>query len=122
MAAIPDQVHDDGAFKSVAVFHGDAADANDGVRILGVDMKDWDRKPLREIGRESRRVRFARNSRKADQIVYDDVNGAADGETFDRCKVESLRPDALARKRGIAVQHNRNDSRLAVRSHARLLR
>ena len=88
---------------------GDAADAHDSVGIFGVHVEDGNRQALRDVGREARRVRFARHGGEADQIVDDDVDGAADGVSLEVGEIQRFGPDALAGEGGVAMHDDRND-------------
>ncbi len=88
MFAIADQIHDDRRRKRVAIVEGHAAYSGHRLRVFRVDVENRNRQALTEIGRKARRMQFARHSGEADQIIYDDVDRAADVESFDTGHVQ----------------------------------
>ena len=53
-------------------------DAHDGVGIFGVDVEDGNRQALGDVGGEAGGVRLLGIGGEAEEIVDDDVDGAAD--------------------------------------------
>jgi len=98
MAAVTDDVHDDVAAECRTVLRGKFSDAHDGVRVFGVDVEDRHGLAFGDIGGEARRMLLRGVCRKADQVVHDDVNCAADGVGLQIREIQRFRPDALARK------------------------
>ena len=77
MPAIPHQIDDHVPVKLLAVHHRELDRRQAGFRIVGVDVDDWDIKPLGKVAREIGRARFVGRCRKADLIVGDDMERAA---------------------------------------------
>ena len=67
-------------------------------------------------------MRFARHGGEANQIIYDDVDGAAYVVALDAGHVQRFGPDSLSRKCSVAVHDDRNDRLRATFTDARLLR
>src|SRR5215510_4576134 len=109
MTAITNDVDDDIAAERGAIVGGNSADAYDSIRIFGIHVKHRNRLALGDIGRESGGMFLRRSGGKADQIVDDDLDGAADGVGLEISKVERLRPDALSSEGGVAVHGDRPD-------------
>ena len=107
MAAIADEIDDHVGAELVAVFGGDAGDADDGVDIFGVDVEDGNRLAARDAGGEARGVLFGVAGGEAEKIVDDDVNRAADGVARQIGVVHGLGEDALSGERGVAVNQQR---------------
>ena len=59
VAAVADQVDDDIGAELVAVFERHAADADHGIDIFRIHVKDGNRLAAREVGGETRGVFFA---------------------------------------------------------------
>src|SRR6185437_1493712 len=93
VAAIADEINHDGTVEGVAIFDGDSGDADNGVGIFGVDMKNRDGQALHEIGSEARRLAFGGDGGEADEIVENDVNAAAGGVAVDHQKIQSFGAD-----------------------------
>ena len=66
VAAEADEIDDYVAVEFVAVFGGDACDADDRVDIFGVDVEDRDGLTLGQVRREAGRMLVARRSGEAD--------------------------------------------------------
>src|SRR5579885_3120491 len=109
VAPIADQVHNDIAAKGGAIFGGKAAHAHDGVRVFGIDVKDGDTLALGKVRGEAGGVLLRRAGGETDQVIHDDVNGAADGVSLQVRQVQRFRPDALAGESGVAVHDNRHN-------------
>jgi hypothetical protein len=58
VAAVADEVDDHVGAELVAVFGGEAGDADDGVGVFGVDVEDGNRLAARDAGGEARGVFF----------------------------------------------------------------
>src|SRR6266851_5267500 len=109
VAAIADEVNDDVAAEGGAIFRGKLSDAHDGVWVFGVDVEDRHGLAFGDIGSEAGRVLLRGLRGKADQVIHDDVNGAADGVSLQVREIQRFRPDALACERRIAVHHDGDD-------------
>ena len=107
VTAIADHVDDDVGAELVAIFEGHACDADDGVDVFAIDVKDGNRLATGDAGREARGMHFAGAGSESDQIVDDDVNRAADGVTGKIGVVHGLRENALAGECGVAVDEQR---------------
>src|SRR5271165_950384 len=79
VAAIADQIDDDIGVEFSAIFGGQAADTNNSVGVLGIYVKNRDALAFGEIRGEARGVLLRGTRGEANQVVNDDVNGAADG-------------------------------------------
>ena len=121
VAAIADQVDHDVAAKFVTILGGDPSDAENGIDILAVDVKNRNRLPPRELRRKSRRMFFAGVGGKSDQVVHDDVDRPTNGITCEVGVIQSLGGDALSSERGIAVDEHREILRPAAVSRTVLL-
>ncbi len=106
MPAIADEIDHDGRAECVAIIQRDPAHPNDALKILGIDMENRNRQALGDIGTKPRRVAVARRGCKPDQIVHDDVHGTADVIARQLRHIQSLRPDALAGERRVAVHRD----------------
>ena len=80
VAAVADEVDDDVGAEVVAVFGGEAGDADDSIHVFAVDVEDGDGLAAGDAGGEAGGVFFEIAGGEAEKIVDDDVNGAADGE------------------------------------------
>src|SRR5216684_4543488 len=109
MAAVADEIDDDIAAKLRAIFGGEFSDAHDGVGIFAIHVKDGNGLALGEVGGEARGVLLLGPRGEADQVVHDDVNGAADSVGLEVSEIKRFRPDALAGKGGVAVHDDGND-------------
>ena len=107
VAAVADEIDDDVGAELVAVFGGHARDADDSVDVFGVDVEDRDRLAARDAGGEARRVLFGVAGGESEQIVDDDVNGAADGVSGQVGVVHGLGENALSGECGVAVDEQR---------------
>ena len=79
--------------------------------MLGIHVHDRNLESLREIARIMRRPAVDRISRESDLVVDDDVKRSADAISAEPRHVERLRHNALAGKRGIAVDAHREHTR-----------
>src|SRR5579872_5359762 len=77
MAPVTDQVDDDVGAEFIAIFGGNAGDANDRVNVFGIDVEDWNRLAASNASGKARGVLFGVASGEAEKIVDDHVNGAA---------------------------------------------
>ncbi len=103
VAAVPDEIDDYVGAEFVAVLGGEAGDADDGIDVFAVDVKDGNGLAARDAGGEARGMFFGIAGGKAEKIVNDDVNGAADGVSGEVGVVHGLGEDALSGERGVAV-------------------
>ena len=58
VAAVADEIDDDVGAEFVAIFGGEAGDADDGVDVFGIDVEDRDRLAAGDAGGEARGVFF----------------------------------------------------------------
>ena len=93
-----------------------------GREILAVHVEDRDRQPVRDVGRERRRVLLAVGRREPELVVHHDVDRAADRVAGKVGEVERFGRDPLAGERRVAVQDDRHDPRCARRSPSRTWR
>src|SRR4030095_1943642 len=94
---------DDVGAEGVALLEGDAADAYNGVDVLGVDVEDGNRLAAGEVGGEALGVLVAIVRGEADEVVDDDVDRATDGVAGKVGEVHGLGEDALSGESGVAV-------------------
>ena len=104
-----DEIDDDVGAELVAVLQRHAADAHHRIGIFAIHVEDRNRQPLRQVGREASGVGIARIGGEADQIVDDDVDGAANGVAAQIGKVQRLGGDALPGECGVAVHQDRQN-------------
>ena len=109
VAAVADEVDDDVGVEGLAVFGGDGGDADDGLGVFCVDVEDGDGEALGEVGGEARGVGFGGQSSEAEEVVDDDLDGAADVVAVQGGEVEALGPDALSGEGGVAVDDHGED-------------
>ena len=121
VAAIADEVDHHVVRKRGAIFQRDSAHANHCVRIFRIHVENWNRQPLRNIGSETRGLQFRGPRCESDQIVDDDVNGAADGVTRNIRHVQNFGEHALPRERAVAVHGDRQNFFFAAIADPRLL-
>src|SRR5271166_3075011 len=103
VAAIADEIDHYVCAEAVAVLRSEAGNANDGVHIFAVDVKDGDRLAARDAGGEPRGMFFQIAGGEAEQIVDDNMNGAADSVAGEIGVIHGFREDALSGKGGVAV-------------------
>src|ERR1035438_4046542 len=103
VAAVADEIDDYVGAELVAVFGSEAGDADDGVDVFAVDVEDRNRLAARDAGGEAGRVLFGVAGGETEEIVDDDVDGAADGVSGEVGVVHRLGEDALSGERGVAV-------------------
>ncbi len=109
VAAVADDVHDHVTAKRGAVFRGKFADAHDGVGVFRVDMEDGHGLAFGNVRGKARGMFLDRLGGEADEIIHDDVNGAAHGIGAQVREVERFRPDALSRKCRVAMHDDGNN-------------
>ncbi len=96
-------------------------DADGGVGIFAVDVEDGDGQTLGDVGGEARGVGLFGVRGEAEEVVGDDVHGAADVVAGERGEVEGLGGDALAGEGCVAVQDDGEDLLLAFLADADLV-
>src|SRR2546427_4000213 len=109
VAAVADNVHDYVAAKCGTIFRGEFSNADDGVRIFGVHVENGNGLALGHVRGKARRMFLDRLRCKADEVIHDDVNRAANGVGPQVREVKRFRPDALARESRVAVHDDGND-------------
>ncbi len=107
VAAVSDQVDDHVGAEPVAVFGGETGYANYCVYIFAVDVEDRDRLAARDAGGETGGVLLDIACRESQEIVDDDMNGAAHGVARKVGVVHGFGEDALSGERGVAVNEER---------------
>src|SRR6266849_5588968 len=80
-------INDDAAGECIPVLQRNLSSPNHGVRVVGINMEDWDRKSLRHVRGVSRRARLGRFGSEAEKIVRNDVYSPANREPIDVCHV-----------------------------------
>ena len=106
VAAVADQVDHHVRAELVAVFQRQPADAHHRLGIFGVDVEDWNGQALGEVAGKASAGVVAGIGGEAEQVVDDDVDGAADIVGLQVAHVERLGPDALPGKGGVAVHED----------------
>ena len=114
VAPVANQVNHHVRGKRGAIFRGNLRNAHDGIGVLSVDVEDGDGQALGDVGGVARRVGFLRLRSEAQQVVDHHLDGSADLVPGDGRKVQRLCPDALAGKRGVAVDDHGQDLCLAT--------
>ena len=84
-------------------------------------MEDGNGQSLADVGGEARRIALVGVGGKADQVVDDDLDGAAYGEAGYGAQIQGFRPNALTGKRRIAMDEHRQHFGLPGFSQAHLL-
>ncbi len=108
VAAISDEIDDDVGAELVAVVDGHAGDADDGVDVFGVHVEDGNRLAAGDAGREARGMFFDVAGGESEEIVDDDVNGAADGVAGKVGVIHGFGEDALSGEGSISVNEKRD--------------
>ena len=121
VAAVADEVDDDVGVEALAVLGGDGGDAHGGVGIFAVDVEDGDGQTLGEVGGEAGGVGLFGVGGEAEEVVGDDVHGAADAVAGERGEVEGFGGDALTGEGGVAVEDDGEDPLLAFLADADLV-
>src|SRR6202008_3514238 len=106
MTAVANQVDDHLGTEFGAIFGGEPTDAHHGIGVLRVDVEDGGALTPRDAGGIAARVFLRRTSGKADEVVDDDVDAAADGIGREIGEVQRFCPDALSGEGGVAVHHD----------------
>src|SRR5260370_39089427 len=103
VAAVANEVNNNVAAKSSAIFRSEPANAHYGGGIFRVDVEYRHGLALGQVRSETRRMVLRRQGRETDEAVHADVNRAADGVRTHVSKVERLRPHALACEGRVAM-------------------
>ncbi len=103
VAAISDEVNDHVAGEGVAVIQGHAADAQNCIHIFGIHVKDRNTLAAGKLRRKTRRVQLGRDRGESDQVIDDQVDGAADAVAGNLSVIQGLGKDALAGKCSVTV-------------------
>ena len=115
VAAVADDIHDHVAAKCGTIFRGEFSNADDGVRIFGVHVENGNGLALGHVRGKARRMFLDRLRCKADEVIHDDVNRAANGVGPQVREVKRFRPDALARESRVAVDEQRKHFAALIR-------
>src|SRR6202453_1394270 len=121
VAAVANQVDDHIGVECVAVLDGQSGNTNRGLGILSIYMKDGNGQPSADIGGEARRVALLGVRGKANQIVDDDLDGAAHGKAGHGPETQCFCPDAWAGKGRISMDEHRQHLVLTVFTQPHLL-
>src|SRR6266705_1686116 len=103
VAAVADDVHDHVAAKLGAILRREFADAHHSVRVFRVNVEDGNGLAPGHVRSEARRMFLLRPCRESNEVIYDDVNRAANRVSPQVREVERFRPDALSSESGIAM-------------------
>jgi hypothetical protein len=109
VAAIAEEVDDDIGVEAMAEFRSDSRDADDCVGVLGIDVEDGNWEALGDVGGEARGVGLLGNRGEAEQVIDDDVDGAADLEAGERSEDQAFGQDSLAGEGGVSVHDDGED-------------
>ncbi len=120
VATVADEVDDNVGVETLAVLGGDGGDAHGGVGVFAVDVEDGDRQALGEVGGEAGGVGLFGVGGEAEEVVGDDVQGAADGVAGERGEVEGFGGDSLPCEGCVAVEDDGKDLLPAFFAHADL--
>ena len=108
MAAIAHQIDHDVLVEFHAIFEREARDEAHRLGIVGIHVQNRRLDHLRHVGAVQRRARIVRIAGgESHLVVDDDVHGAAGVEAARLRQLQRLHDDALAGKRGIAVNLHR---------------
>ena len=121
VAAVTDEVDNDVGAEAIAIIDGESRDANDCVNVFGVYVEDRNRLTAGKLGREARGVLFTRAGGESEQVVDDDVNGAADGVACEIRVVDGLGQNTLACEGGVAVNEERQEFLCSIGASAVVL-
>ena len=105
--AVADDVDHNVAAEFRAILRGEPSDAHHGVGIFRVHVKHRNALPLGDVRCEARGMLLHRRRGKADEIVDDDVDRAADGVALQIGEVQCLGPDTLPGKCRVAMHDDR---------------
>jgi len=104
ITAVAHHVDDHVALELLAEFERESGDIADGLGIVAVHVEDGRLDHLGDVGAIAAGAGFSGVGGEADLVVDDEVDGAAGAVARKLGKVEHLRDDTLAGKRGIAMQ------------------
>ena len=104
---VADQIDQEVALESAAVFPREPCSFEAGRWIVGIDVHDRDLEPAGESARVAGAVGLVGRCREAELIVRDDVNRSTGVVAVEAGKIERLRDDALTGKRGVAMDQHR---------------
>ncbi len=114
VAAVADEIDDHVRAKLVPVFERKPADANHCFGVFRVDVEDWNGQALGKVAGVASAGVVAGVGGKAEQVIDDDVDGAADLIARQIAHVEGLGPYTLAGKCGVAVHEDGQGLALAL--------
>src|SRR5207248_7739023 len=103
MAAKADEINHNISFERIAIFSRQSRYAHHRIRIFSIHVKDGNVQSLGGIAGEARGVQFLRLGSESDEVVGDDMDGAADVIPFHPSEVEGLGDDTLTRKGRVAM-------------------
>ena len=109
VAAVAVDIDHDIAAEFLAELESDPGNFDDCQRILAIHMENRGIDNLGDVGAVGGRAGIHRQGGEADLVVDDEVNGAAGFVAGQLGHIESLRDDALADERGVAVNEERKD-------------
>ena len=107
---IADQVDERVAPELPAEIHGEMHRRDAGVDVVGIDVHDRHVEAFSQIRSVACRTPVRGIRREADLVICDQVKRAAGLVTGKRLQIEDFRDDALSRKRGVAMNQDRNRS------------
>ncbi len=107
VTAITDHVHHNITAELVTIFEGHAAHAQDSIHVFGIYVKNGNILAAGNLSGETRGVQFIGRCSEADQIIDDDMDGAANRIAGQVGVIQRLREDALARESAITMHQQR---------------
>jgi hypothetical protein len=122
VAAVAIHVDDHVAAVLLAEFEREPDALRHGLRILAVDVEDWDLEHFENVRRVSRRASFLGTGRKSNLVVHDHMKGSAHGIAGKLAHVERLLHHSLARNGGVAMNQDGQVALAAGVVHPFLLR
>ncbi len=111
---VADHVDHDRLVEALAELDGDAGAINHGLRIVAVHVEDRRLDHAGDVGRIGRGAREPRRGGEADLVVDDEMERAARAMPLQPGKAEALGHHALARKRRVAMEEQRQNFRAAL--------
>src|SRR5215472_2450797 len=118
---IPNEINNNVGAELIPELGSQSRDANDGIDVLSIYVEDWDRLPSRDACSKARRMLFCIAGCKSEQIVNDDVDGAAYCVSRQIGIIHRFRQNPLTGECGIPVDKQRQVFFAATLSRAILL-
>ena len=111
VATVAHEVDDDVLPELEPVVDGEPHGRHAGLGVVGVDVHDREPEAQGQVARVAGRTALAGESREAELVVRDDVEGAAGLVGGEPAQVQRLGDHALAREGGVTVDEDGEDGR-----------